>query len=297
MNNIYFSIIIPCFNYGHTVGRAIESVLAQEGDDIEIIIINDGSTDDSEKIIKQYEKRYEHVSYYYQENKGPAAARNRGIKFAKGNYLVFLDADDAMIEGALNKARNFFKKNIDVDMLIGGYISVEAKEKTLYIQKIPSKPEEKFWAYLNKKIRAANGAMFTHKRVFDKIKYCESIRQMEDIPLIAQILFLFNCKVMNEPMAKIYRHSDSLRYNTKLTEYVGLNIVNIIFDKKILPDYLFKYKQKYQSLVFLSMFRTFYLAKEFKRAKRYYHKAVQANFMSLFKLSYIRKYIRIMFRG
>jgi glycosyltransferase involved in cell wall biosynthesis len=86
------SIVIPTYNYGHYVIEAVESALAQTYSAIEIIVVDDGSTDDTRQRLAHYSDR---IRYIHQENKGLSAARNTGIAAAKGEYIAFLDSDDA----------------------------------------------------------------------------------------------------------------------------------------------------------------------------------------------------------
>lgn len=89
------SVIIPAYNSALYLGEAIDSVLNQTFQDFEIIIIDDGSTDGTKAVVEKYLNCPQpRVRYYYQENNGPGAARNLGIKVAEGRYLAFLDADD-----------------------------------------------------------------------------------------------------------------------------------------------------------------------------------------------------------
>ena len=92
------SVVIPVYNGEEYVKRCIDSVLSQTYTDYEMIVVNDGSTDSSEQIIKGIKS--DKIKYIYQKNKGAAAARNRGISEAKGEYLFFLDSDDAIREDA-----------------------------------------------------------------------------------------------------------------------------------------------------------------------------------------------------
>lgn len=89
-----FSIIMPVYNAEKTLTRGIESVLKQTLKDFEIIIVDDGSTDDSWNIIKKYESDDKRVIAVHQDNAGPGAARNRAISISCGEYIAFLDADD-----------------------------------------------------------------------------------------------------------------------------------------------------------------------------------------------------------
>ncbi|WP_423409242.1 glycosyltransferase family 2 protein [Heyndrickxia sp. MSNUG] len=116
------TIIIPVYNSAEFISDCLESVLQQSYKNLEIIIINDGSTDNSEKIIKTYMKD-KRIKYLSQSNRGPAEARNAGINFASGEYLVFIDADDTIeqlyIESLLVKIHN--SKS---DLVCSGYIDL-----------------------------------------------------------------------------------------------------------------------------------------------------------------------------
>ena len=86
--------VIPVYNCAEYIGECIDSVAEQTYDNIEIIVVNDGSKDESEKIIKNKKKKYRNILYYKQRNKGVSAARNLGINKAKGEYITFVDGDD-----------------------------------------------------------------------------------------------------------------------------------------------------------------------------------------------------------
>ncbi len=90
--NATVSVVIPCFNYGKYLRECLDSVFAQTYPDIEVIVVDDGSTDDTKQVCGRYPK----VRYVYQENKGLSAARNAGIRHAKGQYIQPLDADDRL---------------------------------------------------------------------------------------------------------------------------------------------------------------------------------------------------------
>jgi glycosyltransferase involved in cell wall biosynthesis len=91
------SVVIPCFNYGRFLGAAIESVLAQTNPEIELIVVDDGSTDETRRVAADYET----VHYVWQENRGLSEARNRGVALATGEFMLFLDADDQLSPDAI----------------------------------------------------------------------------------------------------------------------------------------------------------------------------------------------------
>ena len=113
------SIITPCFNGARYIGETIDSVLSQTYSNWEMIIVDDGSKDNSAEIIKDYlDKR---IQYHYQENAGSAAARNNGIRKAQGQYIALLDADDLWYPQFLEKQIAFLheKKAICVACAYG----------------------------------------------------------------------------------------------------------------------------------------------------------------------------------
>lgn len=105
------SVIIPTYNRAHLIGRAIQSVLNQTYQDFELIIVDDGSTDNTEDIIKEFQKKDERIKRIrHDKNKGGSAARNTGIKAAKGDYIAFLDSDDEWLPQKINKQIVIFKE-------------------------------------------------------------------------------------------------------------------------------------------------------------------------------------------
>src|SRR5260221_4747199 len=98
--NPFFSIIIPSYNRGHVIRRAIDSVVNQSFQEFEIIVVDDGSSDNTRQLVESLPHK-EKIFYVRQENKGASAARNLGASKAKGDYLIFLDSDDYLGEIAL----------------------------------------------------------------------------------------------------------------------------------------------------------------------------------------------------
>ena len=102
MNTV--SIIVPCYNHAVFLEETLQSALNSTYSPIEILIVNDGSTDNSEEIALKYAQKYSNITYIYQSNKGPAAARNNGIGRATGKYILPLDADDLISTDYIEKA-------------------------------------------------------------------------------------------------------------------------------------------------------------------------------------------------
>ena len=95
------SVIIPTYNYAHLLPRALASVFVQMADDVELIVVDDGSTDATPEVLASHAARYPQLQILAQLNAGAAAARNHGIRAARGRYALLLDADDELLPGAL----------------------------------------------------------------------------------------------------------------------------------------------------------------------------------------------------
>jgi len=104
LNSPLFSVIIPTFNREQFLNIVLKSVLDQSFDDFELIIIDDGSTDQTEEIVKSFKDQ--RIVYQFQDNHGVAHARNQGLQVAKGRYIAFLDSDDKWVSQKLERVKN-----------------------------------------------------------------------------------------------------------------------------------------------------------------------------------------------
>lgn len=125
------SIIVPIYNAENYIKNCIKSVEKQSYKNIELILVNDGSTDKTEEICQKEKQKYSNIKYIKQTNAGEGAARNRGLELAEGEYICFLDSDDELTYNALENMINAMQ---DVDMVIGG---IEKKDKGKFKQYIP----------------------------------------------------------------------------------------------------------------------------------------------------------------
>lgn len=106
----FFSIIIPAYNAGAFLPSTLKSIYVQEYSNFELIIINDGSTDNTEEICEHYTDIDSRVSFISKCNEGVAIARNKGLDIAKGEYILFVDADDVLYPNALSTLYDSLKK-------------------------------------------------------------------------------------------------------------------------------------------------------------------------------------------
>ncbi len=120
LTNYKVSVIIPCYNCEKYLQKTIKSLIKQtiKFHNIQVILVDDGSTDDTKNICEQYLNKYKNIEYYSQKNNGVSTARNLGIKKSLGKYIMFLDSDDYLCKQAIKKLYDFFEKHYDeVDLL------------------------------------------------------------------------------------------------------------------------------------------------------------------------------------
>lgn len=131
------SIIVPIYNAEKTIVRCLDSLVKQTYQDVEIILINDGSKDNSCMICEQYTEKYSWIKLINQENKGPATARNEGIDRAQGKYVYFVDADD-YVESELVESMVKVAEENNAEMVICNYFQEEAGKKRKHEYKYES---------------------------------------------------------------------------------------------------------------------------------------------------------------
>lgn len=123
------SVIVPVYNQSRYLARCIDSILNQSYDDFELLLINDGSIDDSGTICEKYKLQDKRVKVYHQTNKGVSAARNHGLRVASGEWITFVDSDDYIKSHYLS---NFNSQSLaKFDLAIQGITTIDSFGKTI----------------------------------------------------------------------------------------------------------------------------------------------------------------------
>lgn len=196
MNEDLVSIIIPAYNVEQYLDECLETVINQSYKNIEIILINDGSTDNTDQICTEWEKRDLRIKYIKKENEGLGATRNRGIDIAKGNYIFFLDSDD-WIE--LNAIEELIKiaKSTNADVVAANYFEVDNVTKQSreikfisFIKKIIENDLDKC-IYLQYGFVMVWGKLYRREFLVNSKIYMPSIPH-EDNAIFPMVVFLSN---------------------------------------------------------------------------------------------------------
>lgn len=297
MSEILVSVVIPAYNYAKSLRRAAESVIAQLDERTELLIIDDGSTDDTPAVIAQLEQDYPaRFRAVRQANAGLSSVRNRGIEMTTGAYLVFLDADDEMIGDALARLLEHIAQNPQTRMVIGGHASVHPDGRVVEHtpDPLPATALERVRAYLvDKKLSISNGACAMHREIFSQGRYPTEFRNAEDIPVFAQALANYPCTRVTQTLTRIYKHSDSLRHNLGHARQIGDRLVGEIFDSGRLPAQMQVLRQPFAAQRYLSLFRTFAAAGDSQAAKSYYRLAIRMDWRAILRISYTRKAVKL----
>lgn len=252
-----FSIIIPAYNYAHSVERAALSVCQQSYPAREILIINDGSTDATAEVIDAFSAAHTgEIKVLHQDNAGLAAVRNRGIHESANDWLIFLDADDELCPDALAVLAQTIAQNPPARLIVGGHETDDGKRRS-YVAPFPSSAsqQQNFARYLDKKLTISNGGCAMHRSVFDTTRYDAALRHTEDMPVFAHVLANYQIASVDRPVARIYKHADSMRHDVDAAVKIGMSMESAIFDNNGLPQWAQKFRRGYRARRALSLLK------------------------------------------
>jgi len=219
MNNPFFTIIIPSYNRAEVLPLTIKSVIKQTYTNWELIIVDDGSTDNTKQIVNRISDN--RIKYIYQENSERSAARNNGINHSKGKWVIFLDSDDSFEINHLYvlKTRileNQQKKN-DIGFYVTGQINyyVNKEKKIKHKTNINYENIPLFFA----KESVVPGRVCISKKILINFKFDENIVIVEDADLWFRISCYFKVEFLNDPTF-IYHIYDGNSINVKNNAYL-----------------------------------------------------------------------------
>lgn len=172
------SVIIPLYNKETIISRTLASVLSQDYDDYEIVIVNDGSTDRSCDIVRGIKDS--HIVLVEQSNGGPSKARNTALKYAKGEWVLFLDADDELKSGALAYLDRVVNNHNDIDIIIGCAILRKGKEEVYCTDYKDGYCKNAFKQIAVDRLKPYTGSVLYKKSLCVNYPFNESLRRYED---------------------------------------------------------------------------------------------------------------------
>ncbi|AJG97792.1 hypothetical protein LF65_01178 [Clostridium beijerinckii] len=260
------SVIIPYYNRESTLKRALDSVLNQTYKDYEIILIDDGSTDKSKFIVKEYIRNNKNVKILSlsQSNSGAAAARNLGVRNASGEYIAFLDSDDSWENDKLQIQLKYMEE-LDLD-LISTNINIRMHNKIV----------KKYCTAINKEI-SFKKSLFKHyaytpsvvmkKSAFLELgMFPESMKLGEDIYLFERCIRKYRCYVISDFLTNVYKPmygNSGLTADIKAGQKALINNLRLIVKENNLFDQKVNALEYYFAFIFsyIKYFRRIILCK------------------------------------
>ena len=201
------SIVIPTYNRENFLPRAVESVLSQTYDDIEIIVVDDGSTDGTPEVMEKYAEN-ENVRYVRkEENAGANVARNDGVRKSEGEYVMFLDSDDELLSNAVERCIDILQnRSENCRGVLPSYNLIEGEKNS--VKKAPD-GEIELNDILNDEIPKGFSGLLVRKDVFDEVGYLDvDLRKAQDVDFLIRVLEEFCLLGETEPLYNHYVHSE-----------------------------------------------------------------------------------------
>lgn len=240
--NPNISVIIPLYNKEYSIRRAINSVLSQTIQDFEIIVVNDGSIDNSVEIVKSIDDS--RIVLISQPNKGVSTARNLGLTVAKGKYIVFLDADDVFSP----KAFEIVDERIKAGVIIGDFVQTDEKGQVVRFlnNRISGFVTNNFQAYWQRKIFLRMGNMFIRSEVLKNVAgFRPDLSVYEDIEWIFRLLDRASVYVVKHDTVNYERGLSGLSRGLKsidcdFAKIVCIKTISDKYKKYNVGDFIFR---------------------------------------------------------
>ncbi len=240
------SVIIPCYNQGQFLQEAIQSVLEQDYPDKEIIVVNDGSADNTPEVANRYRDM---IVYIEQSNKGAAAARNAGIRVAKGEYIAFLDADDVCLPGRLNLEAKVLNQRPEVGLVASDAYLINATGEFVGLKSSisgsPRHPQDFRWETVE--YCATTSTVMCRKRCFDVAGYFDERFKRgggEDWLAWVRIARSFSMVYLSEPTIGYRMHPLNVTKNVEFINQQNRLAAHLAVTWEHFADYPTHFKAK-----------------------------------------------------
>jgi glycosyltransferase involved in cell wall biosynthesis len=289
-NLVLCSVIITAYNYGRYLKRAIDSVISQDFDGYEIILVDDGSEDDTRAIAAPYGDR---IRYVHQTHSGPFVAARTGFRLARGNRIVFVDADDRLRPGALKHLHDVAAANPDAAVVLGRICSINESEGTIVYDKgveLSSDPVENFARFCRGNLKAPiAGSLIDASllRQFDRDPF-DYPNSMDLV--IFGVGLLKGCAQADHTTLDVFAHGARLRDDINYIHRSGLRLMDVLFDERVLPPDCLIYRQEFLGFMERERSRSYHRAGWHSLSWRSYRRAVAAAPASLLHARSLRRF-------
>jgi len=277
------SVVITTYNRAQLLQRAIDSIFNQSFRDLELIVVDDGSTDNTREIVGNY---YPAVRYLHQENSGFSASRNRGIELARGEYIGFLDDDDILLADTLLREVEVLDRHREVGYAYGQAYFVDSlgcvlglRKSSVFNDSCIVDGKEQIREMLFTYRIGMSGVMVRHQCFEEGNKFDERLRYIaEDFLLFVQLAKKHYVAYIAEPLVKRLLHSgNQFRHpDPRQAELAYLSILKEIFDDPVLREYFRTLKSRTYFCYYQWIADHAYYARDMRMSRSYLRKALMA---------------------
>ncbi|MDZ4792728.1 MAG: glycosyltransferase family 2 protein [Bacteroidota bacterium] len=211
--SVLVSVVIPTYNRAAFICKTIESVLNQTFGDLEIIVVDDGSTDNTKELLDPYIAK-PNFRYYYQQNKGRSIARNEGTKFAKGEWIMYLDSDDYLKKDAIRKLYQLAVEAKDSDIVYANFVYVSNGQQRpgqehLFLEKVMNR--NLFFEMIDQRFCfTKTGTYLIRKKLDQEIGGFKTVFEpSEDYDYAIKTLLKAQVSYINDLVLYVERHSEN----------------------------------------------------------------------------------------
>lgn len=267
------SVIILAHNLAHFVGEALQSVLDQTFMDFEVIVVDDGSTDNTREVVVRFTDP--RVRYVYQDNQERSAARNTGIRLAQGEYIAFLDADDVWLPEKLALQVNLLETRPEVGLVYtGAYVMENSRVFVEQKCKYRGRVVRPLLVVDNIVTGSASTAM-VRRECFDEVGlFDEASSVCEDWDAWLRIAMKYEFDYVPQPLAKCRVHGTNTQKQADRMKQGTLAFFDKVLADPALHDEVWPLRRRVRSLAFLMVGRAYYTAREMGMARRYFLKSL-----------------------
>ncbi len=289
------SIIIPTYNYGPYLSKAVKSCLDQTYGNIEIVVVDDGSTDKTSEIVKGFGGS---VVYIQQKNQGVSAARNNGLRQASGAFIAFLDADDFLLSDSIAWRVEILMEHSDIGIVFTDTDSCDASGRIRHKKReLEDRVSDRFYEeLLLNHLRFQTSAAMVRADLAKRFSFPTGLANGEDLVYFAKVFFAAKGYFLAKPATINLSHADSLRHDAEEVIRQDMALVTAIVDDPFYEGALEYMRKDLMAHRHLELFRRLYLSRKGQKAREHFFNALRIRPAMAIKPRYLSKAIKSLFR-
>lgn len=227
------SVIVPTFNRAHMIARALDSIVRQTYGDVEVVVVDDGSTDNTAQIVGELAEKSDHPIHYHEKpNGGCASARNKGLELARGDLITFLDSDDSWVPDALDTLVSALT-DANADFVYSPSIEVFPDGREVVNRPVAANRPESFAIEHFRNTNVRNGAFLIRREVLSKVAGLdESLLHNEDSDFLQRVAVQFRAAYADRPTVRCFHHGGN-----KSRDRVAIYRSLLASAEKVLSEY------------------------------------------------------------